>query len=62
MIRGELPERQSLVGAVHQVLDALQGGFLVGLGFGCSEGTEHAGNEDEPQSIRLCSFQIIYSL
>lgn len=40
MIRDELPESQRLVGAVHQLLDALQGGFLVSLSLGCRVGEQ----------------------
>lgn len=57
MIRDELPESQSLVGAMHQLLDALQGGFLIGLSLGCTVRggqNRHAGGEDESQSRRRC--------
>lgn len=36
MITDKLPESQSLIGAMHQLLDALQGRFLVDLSLGCT--------------------------
>lgn len=58
MIRDEFPQSQSLVGAVHQLLDALQGGFLVGLGLGCTVGERNTkSDEGKPQSRRHCSFK-----
>lgn len=36
MITDKLPESQSLIGAMHQLLDALQGRFLVDLSLGCA--------------------------
>lgn len=49
MIRDELPESQSLVGAMHQLLDALQGGFLIGLSLGC---TVRGGDKTRTQAVK----------
>lgn len=37
MFAEEPPESQSLVGAMHQLLDGLQGHLLVDLSLGCTQ-------------------------
>lgn len=41
MIAEKLPEGQSLIGAMHQLLDALQGHFLIDLGLGWIQTRKH---------------------
>lgn len=38
MVTQQLPQRQSLTGTMHQLLDTLQGDLLIGLRFSCGEG------------------------
>lgn len=41
MITEKLPKSQSLIGAMHQLLDALQGHFLIDLSLGLKHTEKH---------------------